>query len=127
MTRKSLREIQDYAGRRGWHIAITRRIVERRKNNLSWANLTGADLSGAIINWQSHNLIAEILRQSAGDNVQRRMVAGLVLVSHDWCWGEFLALDIPEREWALETLAAYVKDDGAPEALRRMEGREAGE
>lgn len=42
-----------------------------------------------------------------------------MLVSHDWCWGEFLALGIPEREWALETLAAYVKDDdGAPAVLR---------
>jgi uncharacterized protein YjbI with pentapeptide repeats len=100
-----------------------------REANLTGANLTGANLTGAylyeanldgaVINWQSHDLIAEILRQAAGDNVQRRMVAGLVLVSRDWCWDKFLALDMPERAWALDTLAAFVRDDdNAPAVLR---------
>jgi len=88
--------------------------------SLRWASLSGASLSGAIINWQSHDLITEILRRAAGNNMQRRMMAGLILVSHDWCWKKFLALDIDPalRAWALTALRQWVTDgDGAPEAL----------
>jgi len=85
------------------------------------ANLYGADLREAAINWQSHDLIAEILRGAAGDDVPRRMLVGLILISRDWCWEKFLALELdPDlREWALAELRQWVKDgDGAPEALK---------
>jgi hypothetical protein len=46
------------------------------------------------------------------------MVAGLILVSRDWCWDQFLAIEHEQREWAIATLAEYVtEDDGAPQVL----------
>ena len=95
--------------------------ADLRWANLSGADLRGADLSGASINWQSHDLIAEILRRAAADNVSRRMLSGLILISHDWCWDMFLALDIAPavRDWALDELRRWVTDgDNAPGALR---------
>ena len=88
--------------------------------DLRGAHLRGAHLSGASINWQSHDLIAEILRRAAADNVSRRMLAGLILISHDWCWDMFLALDIAPavRDWALDELRKWVKEgDNAPTVL----------
>ena len=53
------------------------------------------------------------------------MVAGLLLVRRDLCWEEFLKLEHPEREWALKTLAKYVRDgDGAPDVLRKLRDAE---
>ena len=93
--------------------------------DLSGADLRGADLSyanlnGVCVNWQSHDLIAEILRRAAEDDVSRRMLAGLVLVSRNWCWDTFLTLDIDPalRDWALTKLNKWVKEgDDAPGAL----------
>jgi hypothetical protein len=68
--------------------------------------------------WQSHDLIAQLLVRAAGDDIAKRKVAGLILVSPDWCWPQFLAIDEPLRAWALETLAQHVQEgDGAPEVL----------
>lgn len=95
---------------------------ELRGANLTGANLDGADLRGTRINWQSHDLIAELLRRAAEGDVERRKLAGLVLVSRDWCWFHFLALDDPQREWALGVLREYVREgDGAPDCLTRGE------
>ena len=89
---------------------------------LGGANLREAYLGGATINWTSHDLVAEILRQAAMNMWRRRALAGLILVSRDWCWGEFLALEHPEQEWALDVLRGYVREgDSAPEALRAPE------
>ena len=91
--------------------------------NLNRAHLRGAHLRGASINWQSHDLIAEILRRAAADNVSRRMLSGLILISHDWCWDMFLALDIAPavRDWALDELRKWVKEgDNAPTVLTTM-------
>jgi hypothetical protein len=83
------------------------------------ADLFGADLIGATINWDSHELISAILYRRA-NTVQKRMIAGLVLVSGDWCWENFLRIRHPDRSWALDTLAAYVKPgDNVPETLHR--------
>ena len=89
--------------------------------NLTRANLTRAHLAGIVVAWQSHALLADILRRAAGDNVPRRMLAGLIAISTDWCWGEFLNLDIDPalREWAIAELRQWVRDsDAAPDALR---------
>ena len=90
--------------------------------NLRDAKLSGAFLHGAKINWNSHDLIAEILKRAAGDDIQKRMLAGLILVSRDWCWKKFLALNgdlKPLREWALDELAKWVTEgDNSPEVLR---------
>jgi hypothetical protein len=87
--------------------------------NLTGADLTGANLTGAKVNWQSHVLIAEILKRAAGDDVQKRMVAGLIAISTDWCWTQFLAIDTDLRDWALDELSKWVQDgDDAPAAVR---------
>ena len=88
---------------------------------LGRANLDGANLDGAKMPWRSHDILAELLRRAAGDDIPKLKVAGLLLVCREWCWTEFLALDDPLREWALEALAEHVQDgDGAPEVLRRI-------
>ncbi|HEV3343078.1 MAG TPA: pentapeptide repeat-containing protein [Pirellulales bacterium] len=82
------------------------------------ASLVGASLDGASLEWSSRDLIAKILCQAAGDDIEKRKVAGLILVSRDWCWDQFLEIDDPLREWAIETLAKFVQpDDSAPEVL----------
>ena len=87
--------------------------------NLSGADLIGANLRGARLNWQSHDLLAYILWGASGDDIGKRKIAGLILVSRDWCWTQFLAIDEPLRDWALDELAKWVKDgDDAPECVR---------
>jgi uncharacterized protein YjbI with pentapeptide repeats len=102
--------------------------------NLQYANLEGANLEGAnlrgvdlqyanlrdvTLNWQSHALLSEILIREAEDHVGRRMLAGLIAISTDWCWKDFLAIDHPEKEWALKELAKWVQpNDGAPKILQ---------
>ena len=86
--------------------------------NLLDANLRDADLRNVGVNWTSHDLIAEMLRQAAGEDAEKRSLAGLVLISRDWCWTQFLALEHPQREWALGVLRECVKEgDDAPEIL----------
>ena len=53
------------------------------------ADLRHANLWDADLRWSSHNLISEILRQSAGDSRPKREIAGLISVSPDWCWDDF--------------------------------------
>ena len=87
-------------------------------SDLYRASLSGSDLSETKINWQSHDLLAEILKRAAGADIQKRSLAGLILISRDWCWKEFLSLDHTEREWALGELAKWVQDgDRHPEIL----------
>ena len=91
--------------------------------NLSWAdlsgaNLSGANLSGAKINWNSHQLISEILLRAAGDCPKKRMIAGLVRISTDWCWDKITKIKHPEKKWAVNELKKWVKGrDSAPEIL----------
>ncbi len=99
------------------------RDADLRGADLRYADLRGADLRdaelrGAKIAWQSHDLISELLRRAAGYDVERRKIAGLVLVSRDLCWRKFLALEDAQHEWALGVLRKYVRvGDGAPECL----------
>ena len=92
--------------------------------DLQGADLRGANLWGAVMNWQNHDLLAELLRHEAGDDVQKRCLAGLVLLSRDWCWKEFLAIEHPEKDWALRVLveAAAAQPEGSfiPEDLKPM-------
>lgn len=81
--------------------------------NLYRADLTDAGLSG-VLNppASSHDFIAEVLRQNAEHNVERLMIAGLVLVSREWCWRRFGTLAQEEwsaeiRAWIVETLSPW--------------------
>ena len=108
------------------------RDANLRDAYLGGANLHDANLGGATVNWQSHDLIAELLRRAAGSDPadhtcrQRRAFAGLVLVSRDWCWDVWTSLrdEYPDvTGWAVSVLAEYVQDgDGAPEVLRLAKG-----
>jgi hypothetical protein len=94
-----------------------------RGADLSGANLRGANLSGAKIAWQSHDLLSEILKRAAGDDIAKLKVAGLILVCRDKCWREFLSMR--DREplygWALGVLADWMQDgDSAPDVLREI-------
>lgn len=109
-------------------------IADLRGANLRGADLRGADLDGANLdgaklNWQSHDLLAEILRRATGGDVAKRKIAGLVLISREFCWKDFFAMEDPLREWALNELAKWVQpnDDAPAEIRRRAEKRNAGE
>jgi uncharacterized protein YjbI with pentapeptide repeats len=97
--------------------------------NLGGAYLRGADLRGANLedcqmNWQSHDLIAQRLLQAAGDDAYKRLAAGYILISRDWCWTTLMD-NVPEQvkdllPWALSEMATWVKEgDGAPNILKR--------
>ena len=89
--------------------------------NLSGANLYCVDLSGAKINWNSHALIGELLRRDAGEDANRRCLAGGITISTDWCWKKMLSIDHPEKEWAIRTLIPWIKEgDNAPSILREL-------
>jgi hypothetical protein len=73
------------------------------------------------LNWQSHWLIARIVMNHAGKSIARRKIAGMIALSTDWCWDEFLAIEDDEKSWVLSILARYVVDgDKAPKVLRDL-------
>ena len=87
---------------------------------LRGADLQGADLQGARVNWSSHAMIAEILFRAARADVEKRKIAGLVLISTDWCWDRLLAESEKDAlgKWALAELRKWViAGDDAPEIL----------
>lgn len=98
--------------------------------DLSGANLTGCSLVNAYLptcnldcarlNWNSHDLVAEVLRRDAGEDLIRRSVAGLFLASRDVEIGRLLTFQLPSSAWAINELARWVEDgDGAPEILKK--------
>jgi uncharacterized protein YjbI with pentapeptide repeats len=92
--------------------------ADLRGADLRGANLRGAELGDAKISWTSHVCIAEILFRAAGNDIDKRMVAGLILISRDWCWKDFLAIDRPLKDWALAELAKFAQEgDGAPDEV----------
>ena len=102
-----------------------------RGADLRGADLRGAYLRGARANWQSHALIGEILLRairdddaSEHDQLQRRAFAGMVAISLDWCWPQFLAITTwPElRAWALETLRPWAFRGEVPDELAAVLG-----
>jgi len=106
---------------------------------LDGARLDGARLVGARLNWQSHWLLAELLRRDlverldgsnedgeadaadlTQDDLDRFAVIGVILSMRDWCWGEFLAVPVrPEvKDWAINVFARYrIDGDNAPATI----------
>jgi len=89
--------------------------------DLRGAYLTGADLRGAKISWDSHALIAEILFRAAKSNYEKRCVAGLVLISTDWCWDDFKK-KIPAKMqlWAVKALKPYAEFSEPPQIFKEL-------
>lgn len=78
------------------------------------SDLTRVCLQGVQTDGADPTLAAWILRNAAGDDPDKRALAGLVLLSDDWCWADFIALRHPAREWAIEILGSI---DGFREEL----------
>jgi len=79
------------------------RGADLRGANLRGADLRDANLRDANLEWRSHDIVAELLRQNAS-TAQEFAVAGLVIMRRDWCWKEFLACDITGKLWAIAVL-----------------------
>ena len=79
------------------------------------ANLRGANLSDANMNWQSHDLIAERLRQAAGDDWAKLSLAGVVIVGRQHCWKWHLErCPLFLKEWAIAEMTTWLKPDEKP-------------
>ncbi len=75
------------------------------------ANLTGVNLTGAKICLNSHDLISLILLRAAEQDPALRKIAGMVLVSPDWCWETWAeVLTSVEISWCLTALSPYLSD-----------------
>ena len=125
-TPQQLQEIVE-ANRKYWRGEEGGEGANLRGANLRGANLEGANLRGAYLenvtmNWNSHGLIAERLRRAAGDDAEKRLVAGYILISRDWCWKELLE-NAPSSlrhliPWTFQTMRTWRKDgDGAHDLL----------
>ena len=93
--------------------------------DLRGADLSDADLGGARPGWRSHALISELLRREAGDDLDKRSLAGLVAISVDWCFDEWIPLIAthPLASWAVETLRPWYREGDEPARhLRRIFG-----
>jgi hypothetical protein len=96
-----------------------------RGANLREADLRGARLLGATLNWQSHELLSEILWQAA-TTPARQMYAAFIGRNVGWCWDEWEAFEYPEKGWAVKTLAPYAIENEIPApppllaAIRRL-------
>jgi len=106
---------------RGAHLrGADLRGAHLRFADLSGADLSAADLSGARMSWTDHTLLSEILFRAAKISVPRRQLAGLVAISRDWCWEDFLKIRIDSklRAWALNVLLKYRQpEDDIPDDL----------
>jgi uncharacterized protein YjbI with pentapeptide repeats len=89
--------------------------ADLRNADLVGADLVGANLRGADP-WRanlrdiktsgySDELAAYILFNAAGDDVQKRSIAGLILISKDWSWKKLLTVEYPCRAWAIQVLS----------------------
>ena len=81
------------------------------------SKLFGSTLDNIDVGWSSHQLIAEILRQAAGDDVGKLGLAGIVYQHHHKCWDSFISMKHPDTVWALRLLAKRIKDDSTPPNL----------
>lgn len=88
--------------------------------NLRNANLAGAVLQDIVMSWSSHNLISEILWRTAKTQ-SRQMLVAFISKKTDWCWELWQQFDHPDREWALNELAKWVKQgDNAPSCVKSL-------
>jgi hypothetical protein len=79
------------------------------------------------LSWESHDLLAEILRRAAGLDLAKRKIAGLVLVSRDWCWEEFgqLLADDPEGAAWVRSVLVPLGTEKSPVPKELLEPVEA--
>ena len=114
---KIVQQRNGWRERDNWKAFIDLRWADLRGANLReadlfGANLRGANLRGADLNWRSHDLLSEILKQKACGDISCLLIAGLPLVSYQLCWPDYMKADLPSPGigWVFETLAPWVKD-----------------
>lgn len=94
------------------------RNADLRNADLSGAYLSGAYLSNVKMNWNSHNLISEILWRAATNQDQEQLAAWIGR-KIEWCWKDWLAIEHTQKMWAIDIMKEFVSDDdNAPEVLR---------
>ena len=81
--------------------------ADLRCADLHHADLRDASLRDAKINWNSHELIAEILRREAEEDIEKLQIPGLIILLKDRCWDYFLKLEHPQKKWAIQVLKDY--------------------
>ena len=100
------------------------RGADLRGADLMGANLMGAYLRGANINWTRHELVAEILRQAAGDNIEKLQLAGLILVCKNKCWEEFMQIEqvMKLKDWWLEVFKPFFEEhpENIPHQVKKL-------
>ena len=88
--------------------------------------LPTCNLDGAVLNWDSHDLVAEVLRREAGNDPWKLRIAGAILVHRYDKWFDGLPWYCGPGEdgencyqWATDMLTLHVVDgDNAPAVLR---------
>ena len=87
-------------------------------------NLRGADLYDADLNWTQHELVAEILRQAAGDDVEKLQLAGLILICKDKCWEDFMQIEqvMKFKDWCLEVFKPFFEEhpENIPHQVKKL-------
>ena len=79
---------------------------------MAGARIEGADFSGAIINWDDHHVIAELLRQAAGGRIDRiNKIKDIRFgCNQASCWDDYITgFDANFVTWAQGILRNYVK------------------
>lgn len=75
------------------------------------ANLYNIRLIDCTIDWTSHDIVAELLRQEANGDIEKIKIAGAVLLSRHKCWKDLMKVAKQEDyEWALEVLSKYATE-----------------
>ena len=79
-----------------------------RGANLRYANLNGADLNELkTISISDHYLLSQILLNNA-KTIKQRKWAGLIRISLDWCWNDFLKnMSKPCIKWCVSILGQW--------------------
>lgn len=103
------------AGKRANLSGSDLRNSDLRYSDLSGSNLSGSDLHGSDLRVKyptlnSHQFVSEILYREAKTKNQRA-TAGLIRISTDWCWKDFLKeCTAEEIEWAKGILCGKWKE-----------------
>lgn len=69
------------------------------------AYMYNCKFDNVIINWYSRELISEVLRKKAGDDIDKLQYSGLFLTMPPAM--DIWKLELPQRKWALEVLEGY--------------------
>lgn len=89
------------------------------------ARLYNADLTGCKINFGDHSLVAELLRQHAGNDPARLAGAEMISSSRDLCWVNFMAMGLPDTAWAMDVFRSLIGADEWDENISVRPGSEA--